>query len=107
MRQHEADQLVVVPFGIAQTKFGIGRALFTEQCPHRNAHRLDEFDQPRAIRRMLQLFDHHGFLPALLDHRQGVARGAAVGIVISFNSPQSTVGLDNSSKIGGGSWALV
>src|SRR5690606_39153121 len=46
------------------------------------AGRIGQFQQSRARRRLLQVLDDDGFLAAVADHGQGVARGAAARIVV-------------------------
>ena len=101
MRQHEIDQLVVAPFGIGKPEFGVGRALFAQQRANRNSHRLDQFDQPRTVRRVFQIFDHLRLLAALPDHRQRVARRAAVGIVIDRHAHKIASGLRAGASFSG------
>ena len=82
MSQHEIEQLVVAPFGIGKPELRIGRALFAQQPATGIPIACDQFDQPCAARRVLQIFDDHRLLAALPDHGQRVARGAAGRIVI-------------------------
>src|SRR4051794_30354659 len=82
MREHPVDQLVVAPSGIVETELAIRRPLLPQQRADRNAHRPDQLDQPLARGRRLQIFDDDRLDAALADHRQGVARGAAVRIVV-------------------------
>ena len=57
MRQHEIEQLVVAPFRVGQSHFGVRRTLFAQQGADGNSRRLDQFDQPRAARRVFEIFD--------------------------------------------------
>src|SRR5258708_2631180 len=101
MRQHEIDQLVVTPLRIGKTEFGVGRALLAQQCANRDSHRLDQFDQPRPARRILQIFDHLWLLAALADHGERVARSAAIGIVIDRHAHNIASGLRAGASFSG------
>ena len=82
MFEHEVDQLVFRPLWIAKAERVIRRSLLPQQVARRNAHRLEQLDEPLARRRVFQIFDDDRLFAALADHRQRVARGAAGGVVI-------------------------
>src|SRR5436190_5111814 len=82
MREHQVDQFVIAPFGVGEAELRIGRTFFPQQRACGNAYRLDQFDEPGPAWRILQVFNHLGFLAALPDYRQRIARGAAGRVVI-------------------------
>jgi len=82
MRQHEADQVFVRPFRIAQAEFLVGRALLAQQRARGAARGGDELPERRPVGRVLQVFDDGRLLARVADQRQHVSRRAAGGIVI-------------------------
>src|SRR5271166_3095144 len=82
MFEHEADELVVAPFRIAEAELCIRRTLLAQKRADRNAHRRDLLFEPRAARRVLEVLDDDQLLAARADHGEHVARRATLGVVV-------------------------
>src|SRR5262249_53981587 len=83
---HEIEQLVVRPFRVCETQLRVRRSLLAQYRPHWYSHCLDELLQPLTSGRALEIFDDHRLFAALPDHREHVARPAAIGVVVDRDS---------------------
>src|SRR3546814_2305856 len=80
---------------IAKAKLGIGRALLAQQREDGDIHARDEVLKHRPARRRLEIFDDMRLDTGIADQAQGVARCAAIGIVIAddvHDRPHATSG---------------
>ena len=81
--QHRVQQCVVAERRVAQPQRVIGRALLPDGIANAQARRCDQFDQARAAGRVGQVVDDLRFDAHVPEHRQRVARGAAIGVVVN------------------------
>src|SRR5690606_24624615 len=82
MRHHSIEQLLVAQRRVAKAKLRIGRAFLAQQLSHRYAHARDKLSQHVPRWRCLQIFDDMRFNARITDHRQRVARGTAIRVMI-------------------------
>jgi hypothetical protein len=85
MREHEIDEFVIAPGRVAEVELGIGRPLFAQQRPYRDAHGRDQRLEGGAVGRRLEVFDDGRLDAAVADQPEHVARGAAGGVVVDGN----------------------
>ena len=63
--QHKRDQFVVAPFRVVESKVVKWSAFLPQQRTRRDPHARDQFDEARARRWRLQIFDDDRLLPLL------------------------------------------
>src|SRR5690606_41741990 len=81
-RSHRLQQRFVIQRCIVQAQLRAQWLLGPQQAAHAHARGRGKFPQALQGRRMLQVFDDLRLDAAVADHRQGVARGAAAGVVV-------------------------
>src|SRR5690554_2445763 len=82
MGQHGVEQGVIGEGRVIEAQFGIGRILLPDRLAHGKAGIGDQLLEASARWRVGAIVDDLRLDAGLADHRQGIARGAAVGIVI-------------------------
>ncbi len=78
----EVDELRVGPLFIIEAEFFVGRAFFAQDFAHGEAAVFDQLFQRCAGGRSFEVFDDLWFHACLLKHGEGVAGGAAFGVVV-------------------------
>ena len=83
MRHHCINQLLIGQPRIIQTQFTKNRFFAAHHLAHAQARVRNQLNQLRARRWIFEVFDDDGFKTCMAYHRQGIARGAAFGVVIN------------------------
>src|SRR5690606_20543753 len=77
---------------IREVELLVDLALLAQKLARRHPHLLQQIDELLPARRMLQVLDHLHLHAALLQKRQRLARGAALGVVVdAVHGPPSTL----------------
>src|SRR5690606_10382649 len=85
MLHHGIYQLLIRQAGIAQVEFIVGGAFLAQECSRWYSHTCDQLDQTLPRRRRLEIFDDFRRFARSHDHRQCIARGATLRVVIDLN----------------------
>jgi hypothetical protein len=98
---HQVQEHAVGPPGIIETQLIVGRAFAAHDLAHGQPYRLDQLGKTLARGRCPQVLDDLRLLAAVADHRQDVARGAALGVVVDGDGHGETV----SGEVAGFGWS--
>lgn len=82
MLEHLFDEVIVRPFGIAQTKFFVRRSLLTQQFSRADAHGFEKLLKALFVGRGLEVLDYLWLSATVANQRKCVAGRAARRVVI-------------------------
>ena len=92
VRLDGVEQLLVGQRGVAEAEFRVGRALLAQEVTDRDARPLGEPTNHGPARRRLEVLDDVRLDAGVADQGQGVARRAAIRVVVDDDVHHATSG---------------